>query len=287
MLAMPEAISNLSNDGCTRSTTMTPDQDRWTANSWDGNSVRKLVTSTTAFVTLNADDQEFLVHKGLLCHFSAHYRMTLESKSNAVGVSNILRLPASTASVFIYWLYSGKLVDASGEDAPDDELINLFVFAHDYGILALRRDIIDLLHRYAREDRCPPVKIDVELAYNSLPRTSPLLGLLVDIYIYHGDDLHYSPGLETLPPQFLTAVMLGKARCLRHVQDSALKVKGPCCGNTCQYHEHESAEEQRASKSNDLPVVRDRVLTFLKRAACNSGTARYLKDTPVERNAIQ
>lgn len=232
------------------------DRDRWTHNAWNGLYIRNIITSSSSIVHLSAGSETYLVHRELLTHFSqplwAVLSDTITTTTAAAATSDALTLPnltSNTASTFIYWLYSGKLVSSDGEDSSDTDLISLYVFATQFQILALRRDIIDLLHHYARTSHVPPPSADVDAAYRALPPSSPLLPLLVELYVNHGDELQATAELERLPKQFLTAVMLGKSRCLKRAREfPMLEKRGFCCIDTCNFHEHECWEEKSASE---------------------------------------
>ncbi|KAJ9621248.1 hypothetical protein H2203_007300 [Taxawa tesnikishii (nom. ined.)] len=219
------------------------DRDRWTHNAWNGLYIRNIITSSSSIVHLSAGSETYLVHRELLTHFSqplwAVLSDTITTTTAAAATSDALTLPnltSNTASTFIYWLYSGKLVSSDGEDSSDTDLISLYVFATQFQILALRRDIIDLLHHYARTSHVPPPS--------------------ADLYVNHGDELQATAELERLPKQFLTAVMLGKSRCLKRAREfPMLEKRGFCCIDTCNFHEHECWEEKSLVVSNNNTLV--------------------------------
>lgn len=87
----------------------------------------------------------------------------------------------------------------------------------------------------------------IKLAYESLPSNSPLLSWLVELYVHHWnpDKDAEEPGdsTEDAPKKFLYDVLKGKSTL---VGDPGRQCG--CCRNICEYHEHESEKERKASE---------------------------------------
>lgn len=131
-------------------------------------------------------------------------------------------------------------------------MIDMYIFAHRYEILALRRSIISELF-LSREELGPWLRRNhssVLKVYQSLPSTSQLRHLLVETFIHHWRPEYDEGNNESedresqqqrkFPVEFLVAVMRGQARELRSESYRSHE-------HGCSFHEHESDEERNAS----------------------------------------
>ena len=174
-------------------------------------------------------------------------------------------------ALFIKWLYTRDLTDARGEHNWHD-LAELYIFAHSSLVLALKRDIMTVLHtdHKKRERHWFFAYSVIAKVYSQLPANSPLRGFIVSTHIQHWspdvDDAEVKSERATqAPPEFLFAVMEGQASIIREgdtlvagVQcgrDDVMKQDFWCCGGLCQFHEHEDDNECAASKSTAMHCV--------------------------------
>jgi hypothetical protein len=188
------------------------------------------------------DKVTMLIHKELLCFFSPYYTAALNgSYSEARKGLFKVDLSGEQLESFVTWIYTGKLTE--------DTLtcgVRLYIFADQVDIMALRRDII--------VDLADQVLLDydmVKLIQTNLTHNSPLRRFVLESYITHwkpecdDDDpcvLDSDADPDNLLANFMYKVMRGLAD--RKEVDPEIC---SCCSNICQYHEHESKEEWKAS----------------------------------------
>ena len=190
-----------------------------------------------------------VVHKNLLCHYSLYYRAAIQGQFKEATSDHFdLALHRKYADVLIRWLYSGKL--SAGVVVPNTEvLFQLYIFADEKDILALRRDIMSELVK--REETDLPCAL-VALATNSLLPSAALYRYLVDWHVQHwtpseaAQDERYSE-YEALPKEFMHLVMCKLAI---RARTTSKPVQSPCacCNSPCSYHEHANYTEWFQSK---------------------------------------
>lgn len=148
---------------------------------------------------------------------------------------------------------SGSLKDQKAD------LLHLYVFARGIECVALCRDILLQLHN-DHASWFPTYEL-LEFLYKHLPPQSPVLKFLVSSHVQH-----WSPDMDTpqvkavrafhAPTEFLFAVIEGQAGRIRDLggcerfdglgEGDYEETQAACCGDICDFHEHES-EEERAS----------------------------------------
>jgi len=190
---------------------------------------------------------EVLVYKTLLCHYSKYYEAAIfggfqEAKNDHFD----LGLNKPCAEWFVKWLYSGKLI-GPGADAGTVELFQLYIFADERDILALRRDVMT---RLSGSDPDLPYH-EIALPINALPSSSPLYKFIVAWHSNHwspdeSDSGKQDQAYEDLPKEFLHLVMRGLV--LRPVSRPSCA----CCASPCGFHEHKSYDEWQQSEFVDL-----------------------------------
>lgn len=158
-------------------------------------------------------------------------------------------------------------------------LIDLYIFASTYDLLALRRwSLWKMVHIMNSNSTSAgrsgteleiPTTVNVTYAFQSLPLTSPLREWLIEIYINHYRPFSSDPSGSTpvikyelkhwsgLPPEFLAAVIVGKSNLLVAAEERAKSLYGAravlvdgacrCCHDPCSFHEHEGDVEKKAS----------------------------------------
>lgn len=203
-----------------------------------------------------------LVHKPLLCHYSTYYEAAIYGKFQEASSNHFdLRLNKPYAEWFVRWLYSGKL---SGPDANTgtEELFQLYIFADEKDILALRRDVMTRLVQYGLDDL---LDRDIALATNSLPPSAPLYKFAVEWYINHW--YHIKSNLcqqqdqeyENFPKEFMYLAMCGLSERAQHGNKPTFMWCQPC-----RFHEHESYHERLSSEFRDLLHAKACTNLFLK-----------------------
>lgn len=182
------------------------------------------------------------VHKELLCAYSAHYTAVLDRCSSAAKQDAIsIDLPWCRLQNLVGWLYTGNLI---WEDL--DELLELYVFADQKGMLAFRRVTMSkIIEDY---------DLECEESMPYLERLSHKCGLfcyLVDLWAskWSQNTLFSSPyQIEELAehekiPRMFFYQALSKLAIMVDDKESimaALNVPG-------NYHEHLNASEWSAS----------------------------------------
>ena len=207
------------------------------------------------------EGKKYVVHTEHLTTVSAYFSnafdgLFAEAKDHSITLAPV---KASTFDVFIEWIYSRQLVRSSGapgfkqsrpggkprrEERKDDaahiadliamrsELLSTYIFADIYDVPQLRRDTLEAFQSLcsAREHTQGAASL-IERAYKDLPRTSPMIRFLVDIFAFAWD----ASGLDEqskYPQEFLTVV-------LQKVLSSPNRTppKNPL-RHRCDYHEH-------------------------------------------------
>lgn len=191
------------------------------------------------------------IHKSLLCHYSTYYQVAIYGRFKEAN-SNHFDIELNKVSVkwLVRWLYSRQLPGSGlGIGSRSDELFQLYVFADEKDILALRRDVMTRLVQLGW-DYLP--YHEIALATNSLPRSAPLYRFLFEWYINHwyphkDDPCQQGQEYEKLPKEFMHLVMCGlceRAEVLRHGKEPTCV----CCHEPCGFHEHKSHDEWRESE---------------------------------------
>lgn len=108
-----------------------------------GRSAAIMKSSKIITLVSNKDDEDDVtVHKELLCFFSPYYAAALNGKFLEAQKGQFeVDLNGEDLRMFIAWIYTGELTTGSLQNA------NLFIFADQVDILALRRDILSQLSK--------------------------------------------------------------------------------------------------------------------------------------------
>jgi len=192
-----------------------------------------------------------LVHKPLLCHYSTYYEAAIHGKfQEAENDYFDLGLDKPCAERFVRWLYSGKFYGPDEDDCTV-ELFQLYIFADEKDILALRRDVMTTLPQFD-----PYLSYqEIVLPINSLPSSSPLYKFIVAWHANHWYPDSIDPGredqaFESLPSEFTRLVIRGQ-QASREFARIKSKPSCACCASSCHFHEHKSYDEWRESEFID------------------------------------
>lgn len=183
------------------------------------------------------------VHKKLLCHYSSYYSAALSGKFLEAKKDQFeVDLPGEHLQSFANWLYTGEVEEGT--------FIQLYIFADQVDIIALRRDIVDVM---AKEDDVYRYN-DISVLLMNLTQNSPLRKYMLDLYIHHWQPacdvedpcpLDRDTDPENLLANFVYEVLKGLAAREENKDGN----KCSCYNDICQYHEHSSKEEWEASTS--------------------------------------
>lgn len=187
------------------------------------------------------------VHKDLLCAYSAHYSAVLERRSSEDKEDAIkMDLPWCRMQNLVGWLYTGTM---AWDDL--DELLELYVFADQTKILALRRFIMSkIIQDY---------DLDCEDSMPYLERLSHSCGLfryLVDLWagkwsqmIDHPYQIEELDGHGRIPRMFFYQALRKLAIMVDDKEFIMAALKIPD-----NYHEHLNVSEWKTSKSLSCPI---------------------------------
>ncbi|KEQ86726.1 hypothetical protein M438DRAFT_251390, partial [Aureobasidium pullulans EXF-150] len=121
-------------------------------------------------------DFHAVIHRDLLCHFSTYYTALLKGGFAEAGTDNVtFELDRPQARMLITWLYSGSIT----EDARYHDIFDLYLFADMTDIRALRKSIMDHLHKHSHEKGNPRLK-HVAKVLAVLSKSSGLVRWMVD-----------------------------------------------------------------------------------------------------------
>ncbi|KAH0031589.1 hypothetical protein KCU78_g2781, partial [Aureobasidium melanogenum] len=195
----------------------------------------------TIHVPMPNDPSQWLLglNKNVLMHFSSYFRTMLDGSSGKSVDIIELDLELDLVLIFAAWLSHSLL---EHDILSSSSLIQLYIFADSYDFPALRRDIMLILagkcgHTPGAESFKSLAQMHV---FSKLSSSSPLYQWLVETHIHHSTSLSDDQGYEEVPREFLFLICRGFAQ---NVDDRLCK----CCHNPCDYHEHESEEEWRAT----------------------------------------
>jgi len=129
-------------------------------------------------------------------------------------------------------------------------MIQLYIFADQYDIPQLRNPMCDWLY-LGNEFHGLPQYACIILAFESLPETSALCRILVDIsacrFKRYNDDEGEQTHYPRLPHSFLLQVMLRMSE-LRQSLEEREGDEALMWADMCKYHEHKSDDEGAACK---------------------------------------
>jgi hypothetical protein len=211
------------------------------------------------------------VHKELLCYYSPYYTTLL--KSSKVKKDTIsLDLWKTHAHALVCWLYTGTL-PGTGDDL--DDLMQLYCFADETEMLALRRSIMS---RIIESETLDPEELTKYL--RALPENSGLFRYLVDKWAvvwnqpYYADMSNFDEH-EAIPRGFLYKAL---EKLANMIEDKDKGTTAATLAVVCNYHEHSNVSEWNASILSsrlDLPTP----VPMLTQEAC------YCDDHSCERPA--
>ncbi|KAH3948663.1 hypothetical protein HBH70_071730 [Parastagonospora nodorum] len=212
-----------------------------------------------ATIIVGSDQKRFVVHQGLLTHYSEFFRAALTGRFKEAE-DKVVKLEDQSPrifEVFVHWLYYQRFPDADHNDGAEiielfqDEaclekrynsvgtLIKLYVFADRHDVEKLRLATInELFQRVLETVNCPhPTATSIEFAFEHLDVGSPLCHFLADVTCYvdildplDPDDVNSLPFMRMLWLRYKE--MIGKAS----RNDDELQL--------CDYHEHADKEER-------------------------------------------
>lgn len=189
-------------------------------------------------------EKRFVVMKQYLVSVSPHFESILcaESTNSLSPPKDVVILDdvmPAIFGIFHEWLLSRTLLNRNCQDFCSTDgyadILRTYIFAYKYDVPQLRRDAIDAfgwmrtLRRYL-----PSVEV-VGIAYAELPETSPMLGLIVDMYATNwgpdADGSENNPNIlyEKLPKRFFFDLAANACRRI-------LSGKTSWVWKTCDYH---------------------------------------------------
>ncbi|KAH0274012.1 hypothetical protein KCU91_g5580, partial [Aureobasidium melanogenum] len=247
------------------------------SHTWTLEAVSNILTTNTKMLKCEAEEEfSALVPEDLLCYFSRYYAALLRGGDAESGQDNItLELNSTQAQWFVTWLYTGRFP----EDFDYPTLFQLYVFAEETEITALRRGIMTYIHEQSHR-RANPSTEDAAEAFDRLPKSSGLVRWIVERFALHG-------GADTLwdYPDFFVHVAHAFDNFYKHACPTVRRLvfMDPCCsvihdygcdsncahpadmvkrGQACAYHEHSSPEEWKTCAGDDFEQSVD--LIYLK-----------------------
>ncbi|THV63477.1 hypothetical protein D6D28_10653 [Aureobasidium pullulans] len=251
---------------------------------WNITHTSYIISTSTDMVELRAtnvdSDSEFgvdgpntapfkaLVHKDLLCFYSPYHRAALKGEfAEAKQDFLTLDLPATQARRFVSWLYIGFFLPKEFT-----ALYELYVFGDQTENMALCRFVMSRLvqirrGKNANDHGLSLTTIEASMkTLNMLPTTLPLFRYIVDNLVNHWDANQLFDkkmcGSYDIPKEALFQIMSGLASKpvpLVNVSSGPVFValsKCPCCRHQCNYHDHESMEEWKATCGSIPNVTR-------------------------------
>ncbi|KAI5204563.1 hypothetical protein E4T39_03514 [Aureobasidium subglaciale] len=212
----------------------------WQRNRWSRQTVDHFKNKSPDCIQFRSVQGELQsTNKALLCYYSTYYAAALDGQfAEAHQKVFDVELSDKQLKVFVDWIYAGQLELLAWE--REDRLM-LYIFADFTDNLAFRRRIMT---ESARMERYR----EVGLALSSLPSKSPYCQRIIDHYAKHWrpeDDK--CDAIKNIPEivvhgDFFYEVLVRQSSVKGVKLESCI-----CCSNVCNYHEHESEEEWRAT----------------------------------------
>ncbi|KAG9568538.1 hypothetical protein KCU71_g3053, partial [Aureobasidium melanogenum] len=194
-----------------------------------------------------------VVHKELLCYFSAYYTAALKGGfAEAQKKTVTLYLPYDRMTDLVSWLYSDKIIAVDPK-----ELCELYAFADEKMMLAFRRSIMTKLIESNELDQ---MEEDTMSYVKRLPENCGLFRYLVDYWVGVWARTDYRTEMAEwdsdgrIPRKFFYAALEKFAGL--SVQDRPREEQGDhksCLAIACNYHEHPNKTEWLETCLNDLP----------------------------------
>ncbi|CAD0056030.1 unnamed protein product [Aureobasidium pullulans] len=149
-----------------------------------------VLSSEPAKIVVGPEEREFLIHKGLLCHYSEYFRGAL-SGSFKEGLEGAVPMPQEDPYLFeivVSWCYTRKLqdmADKAGSEMDYLDLINLWIFGDKHIIPALQNAVMDaFMQKNAAVKHIPSCYI-LHIYENTMPR-SQMRRVVIDLVAYTG-----------------------------------------------------------------------------------------------------
>lgn len=153
-------------------------------------------------VSVGIAGERFVVHEHLLTYYSEFFRVALHrkpEKGDDKVDDKMIKLEDADANLFelfVFWLYHQRFPQKNNDDddefvemwSPEakslDNLIFLYLFAHEYNVPKLKADTTATLYSiYERNpERAFPAKSVIDAVFRALPEDMPMRRLLIDIY---------------------------------------------------------------------------------------------------------
>ncbi|KAF2117645.1 hypothetical protein BDV96DRAFT_597546 [Lophiotrema nucula] len=210
------------------------------------------------------DEKTYYLHKALLTGVSRYFRAAFEKnfREAAEKTINLPHVDTRTFDIFSEWLYTSELHlpvikpnNLSGNPMEYDGnrhkehllrtrgMLSLYILGDEHEIAALRRVVIDAMFSDLMDpDSLLPSNNDLITAYSRLPRSSPMLQLIVHAYClwYTSDALDdvAEPPIEFIRDCFKRYVTMSSK-----IRTGAIEACYTL--DRCDYHEHATPEERR------------------------------------------
>ncbi|THZ97243.1 hypothetical protein D6C82_06565 [Aureobasidium pullulans] len=233
---------------------------------WSSDAFCDIITTKTKMFDCRARGGfHAVIHRDLLCHFSTYYTALLKGGFAEAGTDNVtFELDRPQARMLITWLYSGSIT----EDARYHDIFDLYLFADMTDIRALRKSIMDHLHKHSHEKGNPRLK-HVAKVLAVLSKSSGLVRWMVDRYARHwrvriSDEPKRKRAMEKYKDFFIQVrAAQGKAKVYTCRSSQCCVIEDPCCdtvddtrgcgcshhtntpSQACNYHEHANFDEWR------------------------------------------
>ncbi|KAH9827256.1 btb poz domain containing protein [Teratosphaeria destructans] len=233
-------------------------------------------------VLVGPQRQRIRAHETFLCRSSPIFEDAIRGPL-AASSSGELCLDTETVatfSTFLTWMYTGHIdgarapraipepsegVPGSRRIAQDHplspvDLISLYVFGDNWEIPPLRNDVVSFLIDQIESTEEPAWDLlttrheHIHLAFDNLPKGSPLLRFLIAEAAWLWDPGLLEQDLDDLPNDFLAGVLNARPRVERRRREGMLGWT-PWRDDVCIYHDHgpDEAEKQTChEKHRDL-----------------------------------
>lgn len=139
----------------------------------------RLIDTSTEVIKVQIAGKEKLLHKELLCFYSKYHNALLTASfQEGAADACVSEMGSAAGSLFVEWLYSGKMTLPIMDGEPSDYeplLVELYVFADAVDCMALRRKIISDITSSQDTTRWLALEVPSMVeAFAKLPDSSPL-----------------------------------------------------------------------------------------------------------------
>ncbi|THY29893.1 hypothetical protein D6D01_03441 [Aureobasidium pullulans] len=215
-------------------------------------STPKLYKDTVTVAVGTAEDN-FVVHKDLLCFYSDFFRAAFNG-SFEEATERKIKLPdvcIQTFESFQVWLYSRTLLNT--EDSANESghatyltftaLAKLWIFGDKYLIPLLQNNVIDAMHDKNEKETNNPVLV-IKMAYTKTLPGSCLRRAVIDILV-HKAQIDGQPGSMIAPPYlnwWTTEALADALTVMASSWKSGLPRFTTLKNERCHYHVHTEGE---------------------------------------------